>query len=286
MFAAAGAKSKPSSNKSKKPKTESEAKKEAKKKEQLAKEKEALANQKKAEEEMEKALAEQVDLRSQYYLELFTNRADMVRKAYDEFNKEEEVLRARRDRMSGSTESGIKVDQLILTNAKKQRIKTEQEIAQITKDLTGKSAKYLTTARREELLQRKADLKRTLKQEKYEELDALAELLRDKAALRARLETVQGNKYTKRNAYLDRKKSTLVGESNTDQIKEYRYTVEQEKNTRKLFAIKKRAMDYEVKKLEEVRKKYGRNSQMYKDQFELVQKYSEELMGLEQSIID
>uniref|UniRef100_UPI001BE63254 phage tail tape measure protein n=1 Tax=Exiguobacterium sp. s78 TaxID=2751197 RepID=UPI001BE63254 len=286
MFAAAGTKSKPSSNKSKKPKTESEAKKQAKKKEQLAREKEALANQKKAEEEMENALAEQVDLRSQYYLELFTNRADMVRKAYEEFNKEEEDLRAKRDRMSGSTESGVKMDEKILTNAKKQRIKVEQEISQITKDLTGKGAKYLTAARREELLQRKKDLKHTLKQEKYEELDALAELLRDKAALRARLETVQGNKYTKRNAYLDRKKSTLVGESNTDQIKEYRYTVEQEKNTRKLFAIKKRAMDYEVKKLEEVRKKYGRTSQMYKDQFELVRKYSEELMGLEQSIIE
>lgn len=289
MFAASGSSSSKKPNSSKKsttPKTESEAKKKADAKRKAAEKKAALENQKRAERDAEIQLDEQKDALSQAYLELFTNRADMVRQAYDEFVREEEDLRARRERMSGSTESGIKVDEMILTNAKKQRIKTEQEISQITEDLTGKSAKYLTTARRAELLQRKADLKRTLKQEKYEELDALAELLRDKAALRARLETVQGNKYTKRNAYLERRKSVLVGESNTDQIKNYRYTVEQEKNTRRLFAIKKRAMDYEAKKLEEVRKKYGKTSQIYKDQLELVQKYSEELLQLEQSVID
>ncbi len=289
MFYGAGSSSSKKSNSSKKsttPKTESEAKKKADAKRKAAEKKAALENQKRAERDAEIQLDEQKDALSQAYLELFTNRADMVRQAYEEFVKEEEDLRARRERMSGSTESGIKVDELILTNAKKQRIKTEQEISQITEDLTGKSAKYLTTARRAELLQRKADLKRSLKQEKYEELDALAELLRDKAALRARLERVQGNKYTKRNAYLERRKSVLVGDSNVDQVKNYRYTVEQEKNTKRLFAIKKRAMDYEAKKLEEVRKKYGKTSQMYKDQLELVQKYSEELLQLEQSVIE
>ncbi|WP_285801463.1 peptidoglycan DD-metalloendopeptidase family protein [Exiguobacterium sp. s133] len=287
MFASSGSGSS-SSNKSKSsnPKTESEAKKKADAKKKAAETKAALAAQKQAERDAEISLNEQKDALSQAYLELFTNRADMVHQAYEEFVREEEDLRARRERMSGSTESGIKVDEMLLTNAKKQRIKTEQEISQITEDLTGKSAKYLTTARRAELLQRKADLKRALKQEKYEELDALADLLRDKASLRERLERVQGNKYTERNAYLDRRKSVLVGESNTDQIKNYRYTVEQEANTKRLFAIKKRAMDYEVKKLAEVQKKYGRTSQMYKDQLELVQKYSEELLGLEQSIID
>lgn len=289
MFSGSSTSNSKKSNNSKKsspPKTESEAKKKAEAKRKAAEKKAALENQKRAERDAEIQLNEQKDALSQAYLELFTNRADMVRQAYEEFVKEEEDLRARRERMSGSTESGIKVDELILTNAKKQRIKTEQEISQITEDLTGKSAKYLTTARRAELLQRKADLKRTLKQEKYEELDALAELLRDKAALRARLERVQGNKYTKRNAYLERRKSVLVGDSNVDQVKNYRYTVEQEKNTKKLFSIKKRAMDYETKKLEEIRKKYGKTSQMYKDQLELVQKYSEELMQLEQSIIE
>lgn len=289
MFYGAGSSSSKKSNSSKKsttPKTESEAKKKADAKRKAAEKKAALENQKRAERDAEIQLDEQKDALSQAYLELFTNRADMVRQAYEEFVKEEEDLRARRERMSGSTESGIKVDELILTNAKKQRIKTEQEISQITEDLTGKSAKYLTTARRAELLQRKADLKRSLKQEKYEELDALAELLRDKAALRARLERVQGNKYTKRNAYLERRKSVLVGDSNVDQVKNYRYTVEEEKNTKRLFAIKKRAMDYEAKKLEEVRKKYGKTSQMYKDQLELVQKYSEELLQLEQSVIE
>lgn len=284
MFASSSSSS--SKSKSSNPKTETEAKKKADAKKKAAETKAALAAQKRAERDAEIMLDEQLDALSQAYLELFTNRADMVHQAYEEFVKEEEDLRARRERMSGSTESGIKVDEIILTNAKKQRIKIEQEIAQITEDLTGKNAKYLTTARRAELLQRKADLKRTLKQEKREELDALADLLRDKASLRERLERVQGNKYTKRNAYLDRRKSVLVGESNTDQIKNYRYTVEQEANTKRLFALKKRAMDYEVKKLAEVQKKYGRTSQMYKDQLELVQKYSEELLGLEQSIID
>lgn len=288
MFYGAGSSSSKKPNSSKKPttpKTESEAKKKADAKRKAAEKKAALENQKRAERDAEITLDKQKDDLSQLYLDLFTNSADIVRKKYDELNANLDVLQERQSRRTGITQSGVNLSRDILSNSRKQRITTEEEISKITLHLKSKEAKLLTSARRAELTSRLADLRRTLKTEKYEEMDALAELLRDKASLRNRLITNQMAKYVKRNAWAERKSSVLDTDTNYGKEMSYKYITQQETAQKELFKIKRKQYAYELQHLSAIAKKYGTTSQMYKDQLDLVKGYSEELLEIENQII-
>lgn len=285
MFAkpgSASSKSKTSST----PKTSDEAKKKSDQTKRNADRKAALAAQKQAERDTEIALDKQKDMLSQYMLELFTNNADIIRRKYDNLNADLEVLQERDSRQTGSRMTGVNLSRDILKNSKKQRMAVEEEISKLTNNLKSKDAKLLTSARRAELTQRLADLKRLLKTEKYEEMDALAELLRDKAAVRNRLITNQMLSATKKNALLERKMAVLDTDTNYGKEMAYKYTYQQEAAQKSLFKIKKKQYDYELKRLEDIRKKYGGSSQMYKDQLELVKTYSSELMEIEAQIVN
>lgn len=268
------------------PKTSDQAKKKSDQTKRNADRKAALAAQKQAERDTEIALDKQKDMLSQYMLELFTNNADIIRRKYDNLNADLEVLQERDSRQTGNRMTGVNLSRDILKNSKKQRMAVEEEISKLTNNLKSKDAKLLTSARRAELTQRLADLKRLLKTEKYEEMDALAELLRDKAAVRNRLITNQMLSATKKNALLERKMAVLDTDTNYGKEMAYKYTYQQEAAQKSLFKIKKKQYDYELKRLEDIRKKYGGSSQMYKDQLELVKTYSSELMGIEAQIVN
>lgn len=268
------------------PKTSDQAKKKSEQTKRNADRKAALAAQKQAERDTEISLDKQKDMLSQYMLELFTNNADIIRRKYDNLNADLEVLQERDSRQTGDRMTGVNLSRDILKNSKKQRMAVEEEISKLTNNLKSKDAKLLTSARRAELTQRLADLKRLLKTEKYEEMDALAELLRDKAAVRNRLITNQMLSATKKNALLERKMAVLDTDTNYGKEMAYKYTYQQEAAQKSLFKVKKKQYDYELKRLEDIRKKYGGSSQMYKDQLELVKTYSSELMEIEAQIVN
>lgn len=289
MFAGS---SKASSSSSKKkassPKTSDQAKKKSEKTKADAERKAALAAQKQEWIDVNARINKDLDDLSQKVLDLYTNNADIKRKIYDKLNVDSEILSEKKSRQTGNRMTGVNLSRDILTNAKKQTKAMSDEIKTITKDLATddkRKQSLLTSARKAELKARLDDLKRTLKTEKYEEMDALAELLRDKAAVRNRLITNQMRSANKKNALLERKMAVLDTDTNYGKEMAYKYTYQQEAAQKSLFKIKKKQYDYELKRLEDIRKKYGGSSQMYRDQFEMVKQYSSELMEIEAQIV-
>ncbi|TCI26764.1 hypothetical protein EVJ32_05145 [Exiguobacterium sp. SH5S4] len=257
-----------------------------------------IADQTKAQAEKAQNLAEQKaeeirqieelnkieDSRQQIILDYLNARANTYKSMYDRYGKDEELVRANMETTVEYTRQSLALYEKLQNNARLQRRAVELEIIQMEKDRKGAYYKQLSLSRQAEFTARLDDLRWVLKQEIQEERQAAMEIARERTEIRNKLYENQMRDLKKNQDFFQRQLAIMDGESNTDLVKKYVTTVEQEKTERKLWDIKKRQLEAERAILSEVRKKYGASSKEYEQQLEFVKRYSEELLSLEDSV--
>lgn len=244
----------------------------------------AFVAQRQEEEAQRKALIEQEEQRQDILLLFLNARADVYNRMYQNYQKDEESIRNDLENVQTGTRESIAMYERVASKANLQRRSLELELSRMTKDRATNYYRQLSQARRAEFDERLNDLKRLLKQEKWEEMSAKVELEQAKAAIREKLYDKQAMAERKRSSVYARQLALMDDESNDGLVKKYSTLVNQEISERKILDIKKRQYDEEKKILEKVRKTYGQSSQMYESQLEIVKRYSDELLAIEDSV--
>lgn len=260
------------------------AKDNAEKSKQQAERDEALAAQSKEEEAQRQALLELEEQRQGIILDFLKARADIYNRMYENYGKDEESIRSSLETVMGATRQSLALYEKVANNARLQTRAVELEIIQMGKDRAGAYYKQLSYARKAEFDARLNDLKRLLEQEKVQQLQAAMELEQEKASIREKLFDQQMKDLKRETNLLKRQISIIDGETNDDIVKKYMLTVSQEQAERKLLEIKRNQLKSEQEHLTRIRDSYGASSQAYLNQLELVKRYSEELLSLEDSV--
>lgn len=254
-------------------------------KQRLAAEKAQNLQEQRAEEERRrKELFDLEESRQDLLLDYLNIRADRYKEMYDRYSKDRDFITTSMASSTEATQKSLEGLIKLQGNAKLKRKAVELEILRIEKDKKTSLYKDLSYARRAEINARLSDLKRMLKQEQLEERSAAMEIARERAEIRNKLVDNQMRYIERSRNFAGRQINAITGDDNSDKAKRYELTVKQEMAERKLWDIKKRQLEAEREIMWTIRRRFGADSKEFAQQLEFVERYSDELMQLEDSI--